>query len=220
MDPTARFARVVQGPDVPLDEAAFLIAAHAHPGLDLIGQLARLDELAASCPAPTWERLLRHLFVDEGFRGDAEHYYEPENSYLDSVLDRRLGIPITLSVVAIEVGRRLGLDVRGVGLPGHFLVSCDGVLADPFGGGRLVSMNDAAELYHRSTGRADPFDPSWLAPVPTLAIVFRMLTNLKALFVRAGDTDALRWCVRLRTLIPGAPPGEARELARLMARFN
>jgi regulator of sirC expression with transglutaminase-like and TPR domain len=222
MDPTARFVQMVHGPAdaLALDEAALCIAAHAYPGLDLIGQLSRLDELAASCPAPTFERLLRHLFVDEGFHGDPDRYYEPENSYLNHTLDRRVGLPITLSVLAMEVGRRIGLDVRGVGLPGHFLVSCEGRLADPYDAGRPVDLPKAVGLYRSATGSSSPFDPAWLEPMDNRSILLRILTNLKYAFVQKGDVGSLVWCLRLRTAMPGAPPQDAAELTRLMARFN
>src|SRR5687767_8200788 len=106
-DPTSRFAALVQRPEAELatrlDEAAFLLAAHAHPGLDVDTQRARLDELAAACASPRLADVAHHLFVEQGFPGNAEDYYDPRNSYLDDVLDRRLGIPITLAVVLMEV---------------------------------------------------------------------------------------------------------------------
>src|SRR5688500_17926841 len=111
MDPTERFAALVQQSDdeVPLDEAALLIAAHDHP-LDVTAQLARLDELAAQAPASP-DALATYLFVERGFMGNAADYGDPRNSYLDAVLDRRLGLPIILSVLMMEIGRRRGIDV-------------------------------------------------------------------------------------------------------------
>ena len=123
-DPTARFTELVQTPEAEwaLDEASFLIATHARPDLDLPAQLARLDELAAQAGEPTLDGLRRLLFRDLGFSGNEVDYYDPRNSFLDEVLDRRTGIPITLAVVMLEVGRRLGVPLAGVSMPGHFLV--------------------------------------------------------------------------------------------------
>ena len=113
VDPTGGFAALVEGPEsaLPLDEAALLIADHAYPELDVAAQLARLDALALSCFAPTLDALVEHLFVDENFHGNADDYYDPRNSFLNDVLDRRVGIPITLSVLTMEVGRRIGVPV-------------------------------------------------------------------------------------------------------------
>ena len=166
-DSTSRFAALVRRPEFELvahlDELALLIAAHAHPNLDIDRQRRRLDDLAAGCATNRLADIAHHLFVEEGFRGNDEDYYDPRNSYLDDVLDRRLGIPITLAVVLIEVARRLGLDLAGVNTPGHFLVRLGGdppIFVDPFNGGDLVSP--AA------------FAPEYLEPVGPLTIVARM----------------------------------------------
>src|SRR5262245_40696304 len=106
MDRSERFGELVARADdeVPLDEAALLIAGHARPELDVDAELARLDELAAGCRTPTLDGLVAHLFTDLGYAGNRGNYYDPRNSYLDQVVTRRLGIPITLSVLAIVVG--------------------------------------------------------------------------------------------------------------------
>jgi regulator of sirC expression with transglutaminase-like and TPR domain len=206
MQPTDRFALLLEQPaaSIPLDEMAFLIAAHAHPGLDVGAQLARLDDLAARCPDPTRDGVLAHLFKDEGFRGNDADYYDPENSMLDTVLDRRTGIPITLSVVLIEVARRVGVTLVGVGAPGHFLVGdpSERLLIDAFNGGRLLQGDPSAE-------QAGP-----------VAIVSRMLGNLKGIYLQKGDVESLRWVIRLRVLLPDAPASERTELKRLLAHLN
>src|SRR5438552_9903098 len=124
MDATERFAAAVAAPagKMRLDVAAFCLAAHAHPGLDVDGECARLDDLAYRCPTPTFDGMRAYLFETLGFRGNTRDYGDPENSFLDSVLERRVGIPISLAVVVMEVGRRIGAPVHGVGMPGHFLV--------------------------------------------------------------------------------------------------
>jgi len=214
MQPSQRFADLMELPAaaVPLDEAAFLIAAHAHPGLDVGAQLARLDNLAARCPEASRDGVLAHLFGTEDFRGNDADYYDPDNSMLDRVLDRRRGIPISLSVVLIEVGRRLGVPFTGIGAPGHFIVRHEdsGVYLDPFNGGRVLDPTERARLYG-----AAPLEPS-----DSIAIVSRMLANLKAIYAQRADADSLRWVIRLRVLLPGAPASEQTELKRLLAHLN
>ncbi|HMC70976.1 MAG TPA: transglutaminase-like domain-containing protein, partial [Mycobacteriales bacterium] len=124
VDATERFVEVVAGrePALPLDEIAFLIAAHAHGGLDVDAQLTRLDELADQVRDPTLDGLRRLLFRDLGFTGNEGDYYDARNSFLDDVLDRRTGIPISLAVLTMEVGRRVGVPLAGVSMPGHFLL--------------------------------------------------------------------------------------------------
>jgi hypothetical protein len=119
VDVTERFRALVHGPEVslPLDEAALLIAAHAEPGLDLDAELARLDELAAGVANPTLDGLRRHLFGELGFRGADHDYDDPRNSYLHVVVERRVGIPISLSVLLMEVGRRIGVPLAGCPCP-------------------------------------------------------------------------------------------------------
>ena len=222
MDSTARFAELVQGPetDIPLDEAALLIAAHAYPDLDVEAELRLLDELAAGCPAPTLEAWRRYVFVDLGFSGDVGHYYDPANSYLNDVVRRRMGLPITLSVVGMELGRRIGLHLEGVGMPGHFLLRDDGdppTFVDPFESGRLLDRAGCEERFHVVNGADTPFLPSYLEPIGTRAILLRMLANLRSIFVHIADLPGLEWVLTLRLTIPGVPPLERRDLARVLA---
>ena len=206
--PADAFRVIVQGAedDIRLDHAALLIAATGRPGVDVAGALGALDALAASCAEPTLDGLRHHLFAVEGFRGNVEDYYDPRNSYLDQVLDRRMGIPITLAVVFIEVGRRLGLAIEGLNTPGHFLVGAGDVVLDPFAGGAEV---------HPTLLPAGPLERA--RPRMVLA---RMLANLKQIFLERGDVGGLRWVLDLRTAIPGVPENERDELRRLLARLN
>ncbi len=212
----ARFADLVARPDeeVPLDEAALLIAGQARPELDVGAELVRLDELAAGCPAATFEGLNRYLFGELDFRGNTEHYQDPDNSYLDQVVRRRLGIPITLSVLTMEVGRRVGVPVDGVGMPGHFLIR-DGAdttaFADPFTGGRPLDADGCREIF-TNLGGAD-WDESYLAPVGAKAILTRMLLNLQGLFL-PSDLRSAAWVLEMRLTIPGLPIPERLALAR------
>lgn len=216
---------MVEAPEeaLRLDEAALLIAAHAHPELDVDARLAQLDELAAGCPSATVDGVVGHLFGTLGFRGNVDDYGDPRNSFLDDVLDRRLGIPITLSVVLMEVGRRLGVSFVGIGLPGHFVVRHEGVprvLLDPFEGGRRLSPEDCAEHVRRIYGDALSFEPSMLAPVGPRAVLARMLANLKQRFTMEGDAVDAEWVIRLRTLIPDVGEQELGELAGAQAAIG
>ena len=141
--------------ELPLDEAALLIAATADATVDVSVQLARLDELAAQIePAATTE-VCRFVFETLGVRGDQQTYDDPRNSYLDQVLDRRLGIPISISVLVMEIGRRCGVALEGVGMPGHFLFRDPGqpnLLIDAFSGGARLDRAACAELLRTVAG--------------------------------------------------------------------
>jgi len=228
----SRFVALAGAPDdqlaAHLDEAALLVAA-AGQGHDpdwVAGQLARLDQVAASCP-PGLDGLVGHLFGGEeaalGLSGDAETYADPHNSYLDRVLDRRLGIPITLSVVAIAVGRRTGVPLVGVGMPAHFLVRHEGqprVLLDCFDGGRRLTSGDCQAILERITGPLPGFDLTWLDPTPARAIVLRMLTNLRQLAVATSDVGLLGWVAPLRASVPGVGDADLRLLDQLRAKLS
>ena len=225
MDATARFAQLLGGPEaaLALDEAALLIAAHAYPGLDVAAQLARLDELAAGCGEPTLRGLRRHLFVEVGLAGNQADYYDARNSYLNDVLDRRTGIPITLAVVTIEVGRRIGAPLAGVGMPGHFLVRDrvdPEVFVDPFAGGAVLDRRACEARFRAVQGPGAVFDPAYLQPVGRRDIVARMLANLRVVHTRAGATAELVWVLRLQLALPGADPGERRALAGALSALG
>jgi regulator of sirC expression with transglutaminase-like and TPR domain len=223
VDPRERFAELVAGPEasIPLDEATLVIAAAAQPGLDVAGYLGKLDELAASCRTPTLDGVIAHLFRRDGFVGDASSYYDPRNSFLNHVLDRRRGIPITLSIVTMEVGRRIGVPTAGVGLPGHFLlrdkVDPD-VFIDPYHHGRLLDADDCERLWRQQAGGQGEFSAEWLEPIGKLSIIARVLGNLKAIYGAHRDLAALRWVMALRCVIPGVD--EQQEFARLMGPLN
>jgi len=196
MDPALRaFRDLVAASDVDLARAALAIAAIEHPDLRPADHLARLDELAVRSgaaallrPRARLDRLRAFLFAEEGFRGNADDYYDPRNSCLNDVLDRRLGIPITLALVTIEVGRRVGLALDGVGLPGHFVVGArfgaDVLLLDAFGGGELVDRGGAEALAARAMGRPVRLRAAHFAAVSGRQIVARMLRNLQGAYAR------------------------------------
>jgi regulator of sirC expression with transglutaminase-like and TPR domain len=226
MEPGERFARLLARPpaELPLDEAALCIAAHRRPGLDIAGYLGRLDELATACRTPTLDGLVATLFGRNGFRGNVDDYYDPDNSMLDQVIDRRHGIPITLAVVAMEIGRRIGVPLDGVGMPGHFLLRDKvdrSVFVDPFDGGRVLDAHGCRRIFDRVTAGRIEWSADHLDPMARPAIIERMLTNLKHVYAQSGDVERLRWVVRLRLACPGVDQAAERdELARLMAPLN
>jgi regulator of sirC expression with transglutaminase-like and TPR domain len=222
MEPTERFANLVTRPDVPLDVGALLIAAHAHR-IDVDESMAALDDLAARCPSASVNALCEFLFATEGFIGDTLTYGSAENSLLDRVLRRKLGIPITLSVVTMEVGRRLGIDLVGVGMPGHFLIrlaSDHDEFIDPFNLGRRLDTQGCERLLSQIQGRTVSLHPSSLATIDNRAILWRMLTNLKAIYVEERNLFDLEWVLRLRCRFPGVAETEHTEHVRVLSSFN
>jgi regulator of sirC expression with transglutaminase-like and TPR domain len=203
---------------VRLDVASFCIAAHAHVGLDVDAWCRRLDDLAAGCPEPTFDSLRGYLFEREHFRGNTDDYADPENSFLDAVMTRRVGIPITLSVLMIETGRRLGVDVRGVGMPGHFLVddpARPGVWCDPFHGGALCDLDECRRLFERVHGAGIGFRDAYLAPTSSHEILSRMLANLEHGRLAEMPTQ-LEWICALHLEIPGLSDADERRLRNMM----
>lgn len=205
--------------EIELDRAALLIAAAEYPQLDIEARLAQIDALAegarerfspAAGPRERLRLLCDYLFVELGFRGNRGQYFDARNSFLNDVLDRRLGIPITLSVLLIEVGRRLGVKVEGVGMPGHFLVRHDEgegeVFFDPFDGGREVTDVDCRAMLVEMHGEGLIFHPSFLRATPKRQILTRMLQNLKGIYARAGNYHKLLATIeRVLTITPEAP---------------
>ena len=191
-------ARLFKLPDdrVDLGRAALLLARAEYPELDLPAEVARLDELARQAASfvphelPAALRLegLRAFLAEQcGFHGNEHDYYDPTNSFLNRVLDRRLGIPISLSVLYMEIGRRLGVTLFGVGLPGHFLVKYQDreqrVFLDPFNSGRTLTPAACRELVERMHEGQVEFKDDMLAAVEKRYIVVRMLANLRAIYL-------------------------------------
>ena len=183
--------------EIDLARAALLVGAEEEPRRANVERcMARLDEMGEEARARAVvrggsrvEALNQYLFAEQGFVGNEADYYDPRNSMLHQVLDRRTGIPITLSIVYIEVGRRAGLRVEGVGLPGHFVVRVwdedgEGVLVDPFNR-RLTDREECqGRLDVIYDGRITLSDDH-LRPVGARAILARLLGNLKAVYVQA-----------------------------------
>ena len=220
MDALGRFTELVRLPEADIDLAlgALLVAAAAQPDLDPAPSLAALDELAAGVDGLV--ALCRRLFVEMGFRGDQRNYYSPANSFLNRVLERRRGIPITLSVVTLEVGRRAGVRLEPVGMPAHFLVHHPdtGLYIDSFGA-TVLDEQGCAALFREANGLEPdvPFGPEARPVVGPREILARMLLNLTQVYRLHADPFHLEQVVRMRLAIPGVPPSEAVQLAQAVA---
>lgn len=203
-----------------LAEAALLLAQAYDPALDISAYLRQFDDWAAHLsarfhdhPADATERievLNRFLFDELGFAGDSEHFFDPRNSFLNSVIDRRLGIPISLAVVYIELGRRIGLPLEGVSFPGHFLVTLPvrhgAVVLDPYAEGISLEMGDLERLLRHADqdAVAEPAHiAALLAPASLGEILVRMLRNLKGIYWR--DHDAVEG-LRIQDLLLAVAP--------------
>jgi regulator of sirC expression with transglutaminase-like and TPR domain len=222
----AALDRLAADPSAPLDvaELALHLARDEYPDLNVADQLARLAALAGQVRPHLCGDLERRvaglsqfLFDDHRFRGNVQDYYDPDNSYLNRVLDRRLGLPITLSVVTTAVAARAGLTVHGIGLPGHFVVKAvDGaqeVIFDPFHGGQVLSPCDCELLVQQVTGKPFAVTRVVLQALPLGQLARRLLTNLKTVYLRQGDfIRAIRTIGRLRQLAAPDDANERRDL--------
>ncbi len=177
-----------------------------------------LDHLADEC-APSFDSILAALFMSGRLAGNRADYGDPSNSYLHRVLDTGLGIPITLSICAMEVGRRLGVPIQGVGLPGHFIVMCNGEYADPFHAGRRYSADELEPAWQRITGMTGPLERRFVQPTHTRSILLRMLNNLKNILVAMDEPGPLSVLATLRGAYPELAQERA-EHARWLRHWN
>lgn len=186
-------------PDDPVDleKAAFLIARYAFPCLDVETYMHKLDEMATEVRDRMGRRvsgeeavktLNRYLFTEQGFRGNTKNYYEIDNSYLNRVIDRRMGIPISLSIVYMLIGRRLGLPLYGIGMPGHFLVKFESerykIFVDCFNAGALLTDKDCARFLMQA---GYGFEEKYLQKSQNCAILTRTLKNLIAIYSKIDE---------------------------------
>lgn len=222
----ARLTEIIDGPeaDISLTEAALLVASHRYPDIDLPHYFEVIEEfgsvLAArvdsdSGPADRVVALNRYLFDELGFKPNVEDYYDPRNSCLNQVLDRRTGIPITLSLVYIAVGAHVGLTFHGVCYPGHFLVKCalnDGmIILDPFSKGQSLGISDLQNRLRETRGGevSRAIIAGLLTTASKRAILLRMLRNLKAIYLGSNDLDS---AIAIMNWIVAADPGQATEV--------
>jgi len=177
--------------------AALEIARFVYPSVD-----DRWHDLWFSTMADRVEEknhlgLRRVLAISEGIGGNVDDYYHPDNSFINRVIETRRGIPISLAIIWMEVGRRCGVPVEGVALPGHFLVYAGGQLVDPFYYGEAIGLDEAASLVAASLGGEPRLDKSWLNPVPTAEVIRRMLRNLEQIYLDTGDPSGVEWVAAL-----------------------
>src|SRR3989337_4258823 len=186
--------------EIELARAALLFAKEEYPGLDVGKYLQKLELMTEEIksrignnndPHFLISEINRYLFTEEGFRGNEDDYYDPRNSFLNDVLDIKTGIPITLSVLYIEIASRLGLTLLGVGFPGHFIVKYSGmegeILVDPFNKGRILSIKDCKEILDRIYGGRMQFHSEFLQPVTKKEILSRMLHNLTSIYLNTTN---------------------------------
>ncbi len=229
------FAREVSRGEADLDlaRASLLVAKEEYPQMPVEPYLGRLDQLAEevrdrlddeTAPPVVLQELLATVYERNGFKGNREAYYDPRNSFLNDVLDRRLGIPLTLGIVILEVGWRLGLRLEGVNFPHHFLVRYRGdafdLLVDPFDGGQVRFEDQAQEFLDRVYGGMVRVRPSFLRVATRQDMLVRLLTNLKSLYLNVNDDfKASAALERILLLRPGAAP-ERRLLGMVLARMG
>ncbi len=233
--PRSEFAREVERPDaqVNLARAALLVAREEYAQLPVEPYLTRLDQLAEevrdrlddeSAPLLMFQDLLALLFERHDFQGNRQAYYDPRNSYLSDVMDRRKGIPLTLGIVLLEVGWRLNLPLEGVNFPGHFLVRFKGeavsLLADPFDGGRLRFEDQAQELLDRVYGGMVRVQPNFLKVAGRRDMLVRLLTNLKGVYLNVEDHVRALAAVERILLIHPTAAAEIRDRGTLLAHLG
>ena len=200
--------------DLPLARACLLIAAEIYPNLDIDYYLSRLAQISFSAaeragdeqsPAERISSLSRYLFDELQFRGNVKEYFDPENSLINRVLERRTGIPLTLSVIYLEVGWHLGIPLSGVCFPGHFLVKCAGengeVLIDPFGGGVRISEQECLGKLRDLYGRDAELRPEYFRTASKRQILTRVLSNLKNIYLCAHEYSRALGIVEMLSLL-------------------
>jgi regulator of sirC expression with transglutaminase-like and TPR domain len=227
LSPDQQFAKLVRsyGQTFDIAECALLVAQNEYPGLDIAAYINQLDQIAerlrARLPAdagkPHIISMLNHyLFRELGYSGNVDNYYDPRNSFLNDVIDRRVGIPITLSILYMEIGRRVGVNLEGISFPGHFLAKCvtdQGVIVlDPFNKGASLSEKDLRERLRQSGGSANDLATplaTLLRPASPHEILLRLARNLKGIYVDAGDIEK---AIAMSSFMLGINPLDVREL--------
>lgn len=229
-----RLVRLVQRRDADLGEAALLICADADPRLDVATQLLRLDALAdgfrtsgrtlTGDPLHDGRALASYLSEDQGFVGDAETYHDPRNGLLSSVLDRKRGLPITLSILYVAIGRRLRLPVYPIALPGHVCAGIGGgerpVVLDPFHRGVTLDEGQLAERVEALTGGELAFRRQMLRPAETTSLIRRVLNNLTRDFAAMHQYAQALWSVEVKLALPNSVPDDLRVRGELLSKVG
>jgi len=211
-----------------LAEGALLIAQEAYPHLDINAYLQRLAQISDTIkqrlgmeldPRRIVASINTHLYDELNFRGNQDNYYDPRNSFLNEVLERKVGIPITLSVIYIEIGRQVGLPIVGVGLPGHFIVQYDAQAdtfwIDPFYGGTILTQADCAARIQQIYGPKVTWQDSFLTSVSDRDILRRMLSNLKGIYLQQRDYNRALSVVERLLIVTPEQATEVRDLGLL-----
>ncbi|HEX2155049.1 MAG TPA: transglutaminase-like domain-containing protein [Acidimicrobiia bacterium] len=185
-----------------LAEANLLMARFVRPDVDEGKVMDRIAQLASQVRGDTHLALRRVISIAEGIGGNVDDYYDIDNHFLDTVLATRRGVPISLSVLWIEVGRRVGIEMEGVGMPGHFLVYAGGQLVDPFHYGEAIGFDEAASLVAEALGGEPRADRSWFQPVGSVLIVRRMLLNLEQIYRERAESHNLEWVASCLEALP------------------
>jgi regulator of sirC expression with transglutaminase-like and TPR domain len=219
--------------ELNLAKAALLVAKEEYPQLPIDLYLARLDQVAEevkdrlaeeNAPLVVLQEVLETLYTRRGFEGNREAYHDPRNSFVNDVLDRGVGIPLTLGIVLLEVGWRLDLPLEGVNFPGHFLVRYRGdvvmLLVDPFDGGKMRFQDQAQELLDRAYGGMVRLQDSFLRTASKREMLARLLTNLKGVYVKVGDHERALGAVERLLMITPMAPAESRSRGVLLARLG
>lgn len=212
---TTRFIELLESEAPALDRIMAVIGSidPAGPGEDEI--VERLDRLADGLDPMRRALVVGDVFGQLNFTGNAANYYDARNSLIHHVLDRRLGIPLTLAVVAIEIARRCGVMIRAVGMPGHVLLQSDDGWHDPFAAGAPLDRMGCERIFHTIHPDA-PFDDRYLDPMTDLAIAARTLENLRVAGMGSGNLAQLAAVLELRCEVPGAPVDHRMEYARAL----
>ena len=235
-----KFIQVAKAPDPDLATAALLIARLEYRRLDASRYLDTLDQMGAAAreqvgavtdPLESIRVLNGYLFEELGFAGNEEQYEDPRNSFLNEVLERRTGIPITLSLVYIEVARRAGVSLEGVNFPGHFLLRVRGwdgqtelldhdLIVDPFHGGGLLSENDCQRLLRQHSSPSVAFDRGLLVGATKPQILIRMLVNLKRIYVQMRSFPQAREVTEMLVALNPSAMAELRDRGLLAYHLN
>lgn len=216
-----RFYQEVRQPDeqINLEKAALYIAQEEYPDLEIDEYLNALDMMADEVqerlpeepyPLRILQTINRYLYEDLKFAGNTENYYDPRNSFLNDVIDRRTGIPLTLSLVYLSIAHRLNFPMVGIGMPGHFIIrpamSDMEIFVDPFHSGEILFSQDCQERLSQLYSQPVEMRPEFLEPVTNRQFLARMLTNLKVIYLNQNEIEkCLSTIERILILFPDAP---------------
>lgn len=201
-----------------------------YPDLDITQNIQKINDMAKSLKVllsdvknPTYliSMLNEHLFTTLEFQGDTDDYYDPKNNFLNEVLAKKSGIPITLSILYVEIAKRIGLDLKVCGFPSHVVVKHgEDIILDPFGGGRLLSIEDLEEILYRNFGEEIEFSPEFLDELPEDKILVRIIRNLKNSYAQSYAYDKALRCANMILAVEPDSPDEIRDKGIVLERLQ